>query len=125
MIISEGEKDVDRLRSLGLVATCNVGGAGKWTKPLCSHFQNRRVFILPDNDDSGGEHANKVAAMLSPAAENVKIVELPGLPAKGDVRDWLDDGGTIEQLRAFAATLLACSHAGVQLHGHFQHLVSQ
>ena len=28
--IVEGEKDVDRLRSLGLIATCNSGGAGKW-----------------------------------------------------------------------------------------------
>ena len=28
----EGEKDADRLASLGLVATCNAGGAGKWRK---------------------------------------------------------------------------------------------
>lgn len=28
--IVEGEKDADRLAALGLVATCNAGGAGKW-----------------------------------------------------------------------------------------------
>ena len=28
--ICEGEKDVDRLRSLGYLATCNPMGAGKW-----------------------------------------------------------------------------------------------
>src|SRR5215470_8877425 len=28
--VAEGEKDVNRLRDLGIVATCNVSGAGKW-----------------------------------------------------------------------------------------------
>lgn len=32
VFIPEGEKDVERLRSHGLVATCNPGGAGKWYK---------------------------------------------------------------------------------------------
>ena len=30
--IVEGEKQVDYLRTLGLTATCNPGGAGKWLK---------------------------------------------------------------------------------------------
>src|SRR5207249_4831007 len=30
----------------------------------------------------------------------VKIVELPGLPPKGDVSDWIAAGGTREQLEA-------------------------
>ena len=30
VIVVEGEKDADRLNRLGLVATCNAGGAGKW-----------------------------------------------------------------------------------------------
>ena len=30
--VVEGEKDCDRLRTLGLTATCNSGGAGKWRK---------------------------------------------------------------------------------------------
>ena len=32
-------------------------------------------------------------------AASVRIVELPGLPAKGDVTDWRDAGGTFEQFR--------------------------
>ncbi|MDT8274371.1 MAG: CHC2 zinc finger domain-containing protein, partial [Desulfomonilia bacterium] len=31
VIIVEGEKDVDSLRTMGFVATCNPGGAGKWS----------------------------------------------------------------------------------------------
>ena len=29
VFVAEGEKDVDCLASLGLIATCNVGGAGR------------------------------------------------------------------------------------------------
>ena len=31
-------------------------------------------------------------------AKAVKVVNLPGLPPKGDVSDWLDAGGTLDQL---------------------------
>ena len=30
VFVCEGEKDVERLRSLGLIATTCLGGAGKW-----------------------------------------------------------------------------------------------
>src|SRR5262249_8172210 len=53
----------------------------------------------PDFDAPGHEHALKVAELLSGVAAQVKIIELPGLPPKGDVSDWLASGGTIDQLR--------------------------
>ena len=34
VFVVEGEKDADRLASLGFVATCNPGGAGKWQHVL-------------------------------------------------------------------------------------------
>ncbi|MGZ8408132.1 MAG: hypothetical protein ACXWVJ_08915 [Caulobacteraceae bacterium] len=60
------------------------------------------MVILPDNDDVGREHALKVAGSIHAVAASVRILELPGLPAKGDVSDWLDQGGTVEQLQALA-----------------------
>jgi hypothetical protein len=30
VFVVEGEKDVQSIEKLGLVATCNAGGAGKW-----------------------------------------------------------------------------------------------
>jgi 5S rRNA maturation endonuclease (ribonuclease M5) len=57
----EGEKDADRLASLGLVATCNAGGAGKWRKEHSEFLRGRHVVVLPDNDDAGREHARKFA----------------------------------------------------------------
>ncbi|MBW1953773.1 MAG: hypothetical protein JRI66_11970 [Deltaproteobacteria bacterium] len=100
VFVLEGEKDVDRLASLGLVATCNPGGVGKWRKELGQWLQGRRVVILPDNDEPGRRHAQEVARALHQVAASVKVVELPGLPEKGDVSDWLAAGKTLEELLA-------------------------
>lgn len=98
VFICEGEKDADRLASLGLVATTNSGGAGKWPDELNAYFDQRDVYILPDNDPAGEQHAAKVSESLAGVARDVRIIRLPGLPDKGDVSDWLDAGGTVEQL---------------------------
>lgn len=98
--VVEGEKDVDRLMSMGLLATCNAGGAGKWSAELSGFFRDRRVVILPDNDEPGRKHAVKVSAALGTVGARVRVIHLPGLPEKGDVSDWLGAGGTVEQLQA-------------------------
>lgn len=107
--IVEGEKDADRLRSLGLCATCNAGGAGKWPAALNEYFAGADVVILPDNDEPGRMHAQRVAAALHPVAVSVRVLELPGLPPKGDVSDWLDQGGTLEELGKLAESAPAWS----------------
>ncbi|MFO1152771.1 MAG: phage/plasmid primase, P4 family [Rhodospirillales bacterium] len=99
IFVVEGEKDADRLAGLGLVATCNAGGANTWPEALTPHFRGRTVFILPDNDNAGRSHAHRVAAALHGVADSVRVVTLPDLPPGGDVSDWLDAGGN-------AATLL-------------------
>lgn len=96
--VVEGEKDVEALARLGLVATCNAGGAKKWPKALTPYFAGRHVIILPDNDDAGREHARVVAKALRPSAASVRVLVLPSLPEKGDVSDWIAQGGTAEAL---------------------------
>jgi hypothetical protein len=102
--ICEGEKDCDNLAKLGLVATTNPQGAGKWPAKIFSGwFEGRHVTILPDNDEPGRKHARDVASKLHDTAASIRILELPGLGPKGDVSDWLDAGGTAEQLHEFAS----------------------
>lgn len=101
--ICEGEQDVDRLLALGSEATCNAGGAGKWKDKHSTFVKDRHVAIVPDNDNAGREHAEKVAKSLQGVAASVRIVELPGLPDKGDVSDWIEGGGTKEQLERLVA----------------------
>lgn len=110
--IVEGEKDADRLASLGLVATTNAGGAGKWRDEYSEHLRGRRVVVIPDNDEPGRNHSAQVAASLRGFAASVRLLELPGLPPKGDVSDWLNAGGTAERLRELAASVPEWQPAG-------------
>jgi putative DNA primase/helicase len=98
VFVAEGEKGVGALVDLGLVATCNPMGAGKWRDAYSDHLTGRNVVILPDNDDAGRDHAEKVARSLHGKAASVKVVALPGLPEKGDPFDWKQAGGTAEAL---------------------------
>jgi len=101
--VVEGEKDANRLASLGLIATTNPGGAGKWRSEYSHTLRGRAIIILPDNDEPGRAHAQQVAHALHRVAASVKVLELPGLPDHGDVSDWLDADGTREALEALAA----------------------
>jgi hypothetical protein len=105
VFIPEGEKHCDALAALGLVATCNPFGAGKWITDYSESLRGRHVIILPDNDDVGREHAKSVALALDGIAASVRRLELPDLPAKGDVIDWLEAGGTKEQLLKLVESL--------------------
>jgi uncharacterized protein (DUF927 family) len=100
VFIAEGEKAVDALRSLRLVATTNPMGAGKWKPEWARFLAKKQVIILPDNDDVGKKHALAVAKSLVGIAQSVRVVELPGLPDKGDVADWVQSGGDREALLA-------------------------
>jgi Protein of unknown function (DUF3987) len=100
IFIAEGEKCVDALIEIGAAATCNPMGAKNWPDGITPHFRNADVVILPDNDDdgTGADHAHLVAKELQGIAKLVRILELPGLPLKGDIVDWLEAGGTKEKL---------------------------
>jgi hypothetical protein len=98
VLIVEGEKDAERLASLGFIVTTNAGGAGKWRPEYSEHLHSRRVCIIADNDLPGGRHAAQVAQSLAAVATETQVLHLPGLLAKGDVSDWLDAGGTNEEL---------------------------
>jgi hypothetical protein len=99
-LIAEGEKDTlnlqhvavnfpDKDGKLSYAATCNIGGAGKWLESYSSYLAGMKVFVFQDNDDSGRKHAQQVCASVSKYAQAVHLVELPGLPDKGDVSDYL------------------------------------
>jgi hypothetical protein len=98
VFVVEGEKDVDALAAVGIAATCNAGGAGKWPATFVEHLVGADVIILPDNDDAGRNHRDVVAGSLRGAAARVRVLDLPDLPPKGDVSDWLAAGGDAQAL---------------------------
>lgn len=94
--VVEGEKDADRLRSLGMVATTNIGGAGKWDDEYSRFFVGvAEAVVIADRDEPGRKHAAQVAESLRRAGVPVRVVE----PAAGkDVSDHIDAGKGFEDL---------------------------
>ena len=75
--IVEGEKDVETLRAIGQVATCNPGGAGKWLPAFSEYLKGKHVYIAADNDELGQKHGREVLKSLEGIVEWVKWIELP------------------------------------------------
>ncbi|MGO9301901.1 MAG: hypothetical protein ACLQEG_16430, partial [Acidimicrobiales bacterium] len=99
IVVAEGEKDVDRLIREGFVATTNAGGATRFLPEFADYFTGAKVAILPDNDDPGRIHGKQVASMFHDVADEVRVVTLPGLKDHGDVSDWLNAGGSADELK--------------------------
>jgi len=91
--VVEGEKDADNLANIGLTATTAAqGAASPWLPTYTDQLTGAaEVVIIPDNDPPGRKHALEVRDALAPHVQNVKLLELPGVPDKGDVSDWLQD----------------------------------
>lgn len=98
ILIVEGEKDCDNVADqLRLTATTFSFGL-KWQSHYGEYFEGAKVVIIPDNDKPGIEKALNIAAQLKPIVKSLRLVMLPGLPNKGDISDWIEKGGTREQL---------------------------
>jgi 5S rRNA maturation endonuclease (ribonuclease M5) len=96
VFVVEGEKDVKALTELGVAATTNVGGAGKWRREYAQFLRAKQVFVIPDADEKGRKHAEDVMRSLDGVA-TAQLLELPG--AK-DAAEWIARGGTLEKLAA-------------------------
>ena len=98
IVIVEGEAKADLLWSWNVPATCCSGGAEKWKAEHSEQLRGADIIALPDNDERGRAHVDIVGRPLQGIAASVRILDLPGLPEKGDVIDWAKAGGTVEQL---------------------------
>jgi hypothetical protein len=98
--LAEGEKAVDALMSLGVVATTAHSGAGHWPEAITEYFAGANVVILPDNDLSGWSYARKAAEAILPIAKALKVVDL-GLQDQGDdAYEFIEAGGGRAELAA-------------------------
>lgn len=100
IVIAEGEKACDAIWKMGLPATTNPDGAGKWrqedTATLLTLAPGRKVIICPDNDPPsnpiGQKHADQIFQALK-GKMAVKVVMLPGLAEKGDAYNFIVEQG--------------------------------
>lgn len=102
--LAEGERKADKLASLGFLGTAIAFGANGWREEYGEALCASPVIILPDNDQVGRKFAETAKAGIEEYGGTAFILDLPGLPAKGDVMDWK---GTADDLRALTAKVMA------------------
>jgi hypothetical protein len=123
VFLVEGEKDADRLASLGLAATCNFEGAAKegqrtkWHPRYGDMLRGAAVVIIADRDEAGEAHARAAYADLRDKAASVRIVQSAVTSKGADVSDHLDAGHKIDDLEPLPATPAPAAHTGPHLPG--------
>ncbi|MDE5769362.1 MAG: AAA family ATPase [Oscillospiraceae bacterium] len=94
IVIVEGEKDVETLANMEILATSlpNGGQSRQWHKELYNDgLQEHDIIILTDNDQTGETYGKTVAKNVSRIARSVKIIPARMIwskcPEKGDISD--------------------------------------
>lgn len=107
VLIVEGEKCAEAASHLipQYVATTWTNGANSLKKTDLEPLKNKKVILMPDNDDAGRTAMHQLAELLiDPQGLNctVKIIDTSEMPEKWDIADALSDGWTSEQFIAWA-----------------------
>jgi len=96
VLIVEGEKCAERLQKeipSGYVATTCPGGSKRWKESFNKYLVGKRVFIIPDNDKAGEDHATVI---LKQNVNHPRITlakpEKLGIKEGEDIYDWLEAG---------------------------------
>lgn len=94
--VCEGEKDAENAQWLGVVGTCNSGGAGKWNEHCTAALEGAdRVVVVADRDEVGYAHARQVARALEGKVKRLFVAEA----TKGkDLSEHQANGGTAEDM---------------------------
>ena len=103
IFVCEGEKDADRVASLGLCAT--AAASGKWTEEIVKIFAGRDVVILQDNDEPGRKKALAAAHALHGVAWTIQSSFCPSCRTVATSRTgWTQTRAALRNSPAFALT---------------------
>jgi 5S rRNA maturation endonuclease (ribonuclease M5) len=102
VVITEGEKDADRVTSLKLldgtrspIVATTSGGSDTWSDKLAERLRGKRVIVMPDSDDAGLKYKEGVVASLGKRQIHHCVVTFDGFK---DVSEYLDAGHTETEL---------------------------
>ncbi len=96
--VVEGEKDVESLRNIDVVATTWLGGANGWRDEYAEILRGKVVEVVADNDKPGREVAATIRNSLRGIASEVNVWVCPD---EKDVTDLMNSGrglGDLERL---------------------------
>src|ERR1022692_3027126 len=102
VVITEGEKDADRVTSLKLldvtrseIVATTSGGSDTWLDKLAERLLGKLVIVMPDSDDTGLKYKEEVVASLGKRQIECCVVTFAGYK---DVSEYLEAGHTQAQL---------------------------
>ncbi len=110
IIKCEGPSDTLALHGIlpkGFVAIGNLCGAGSWPKNDIQWLKSKNVIVIHDADSSGQDGATKLCKAICETASSVKNLKLPFevTDTHGkDLREWIADGRTFEDIAQLAQT---------------------
>jgi len=104
VVLVEGEKCVDALMQVGIVATTAMGGAATaLEKTDWSPLAGKTVIVWPDNDEAGARYAKAVIPKLLSIGAKVERISVPDdKPPKWDAADAVAEGVDVHALLAGA-----------------------
>jgi len=95
LFIVEGEKDADRMKVEGFLATTS-GSSSSWKQTDTTLLlQVYDIVIVPDCDEAGKLYADAVGESQYRNHHNMKVLDLGGSDGY-DMSDWLDDNRASE-----------------------------
>lgn len=102
VVITEGEKDADRVTSLKLldstrseIVATTSGGSDTWSDKLAQRLCGKRVLVMPDSDDAGLKYRDDIVASLETRQIQHCVVTFDGFK---DVSEYLDAPHTATEL---------------------------
>jgi len=115
VVVVEGEKCVHALAGLGIVATTSPCGAGKAAHADWSPLAGKTVYLWPDHDDTGREHAQAVGSILETLEPPCRTFWIEpdelGLEPKGDAADFIEAAeGTADDKRRAVLEAVRAAH---------------
>jgi putative DNA primase/helicase len=104
VVVVEGEKCADALRSIGCphVVVTWPGGASALAKVDLTPLNGRHLILWPDADKPGRECMERLAESMADRAGDIKIVDTNGMPEKWDVADAVAEGWEWDDVHAWA-----------------------
>lgn len=89
VVVAEGEKACDALRSAGVIAVATYGANALPDRDVLTPLTSFTVILWPDADDPGRRHMSDLATALQALGTTVLEVTWPDAPDKGDAADAL------------------------------------
>jgi hypothetical protein len=96
ILVVEGENKVEKLEAMGFVATCSLGGAGKWQESHSEFLKGAKLILCPDRDNPGVKHVARIyrdfpdARFLYAYPDSVLWNHLPE-SGGCDIIDWIEE----------------------------------